>query len=345
MVRLPAEFEPHAATVLAWPHNGKDWPGKLPAAQWAFVEFVRHTANSEPVHLVVPDEAYGLKVRRMLSDADTDLDRVTFINCPLDRSWMRDSLPLFVHEDGEVRARHFGFNAWAKYPNWEQDAKLPELLCKRLKLRRTPVRQGKRMVVLEGGALDSNGQGTLFTTEECLLDPVEQVRNPGWDAAAYETLFREQLGIAQVLWLGDGIAGDDTHGHVDDLCRFVSPDTVALCDEQDPEDENHRPLQENRERLQGVRLANGKKLNVVPLPMPAPLYFRGLRLPASYANFYITNQSILVPTFNDPNDRIALGILSELFPQRKVIGIHAVDLVWGFGTLHCLSHEVPLGTL
>lgn len=339
--RLPAEFEQHACTVLAWPSNPRDWPGKLPAVQWAFVEYVRHCAESEPVLLAAPSEAVALKARRMLNHADTDLERVRFMVAPMDRGWMRDCLPLFVQRDGEVIGKHFAFNAWAKYPNWQHDAKLPEAACKQLGLRRETVKAGKQAVVLEGGAIDSNGQGTLLTTEECLLDPEEQVRNPGWGAQDYERIFREQLGVEQVLWLGEGIAGDDTHGHVDDLCRFVSPDTVVLCEEKDARDENYRALKENRERLQGVRLANGKKLKVVPLPMPRPLYFEGLRLPASYANFYITNEAVLVPTFNDPMDRVALGILAELFPKRRVVGIHCVDIVWGFGTLHCLSHEVP----
>jgi len=341
-VRLPAEFEPHAATLLAWPHNAADWPGKIAPARWAFVEFIRHTAASEPVHLVVPDDKTCAGVRRMLEDAHADLAAITFHIHALDRSWMRDCAPAFVQQDGKVRAVQFGFTAWAKYPNWQRDATLPKLITKALRMPIAPARDGKRTVVLEGGAIDSNGQGALLTTEECLLHPEVQVRNPGWTRADYERMFREELGITQVIWLGDGIAGDDTHGHVDDLCRFVSRDTVVLCEEKNTKDANYRALQENRERLEGLKLGR-RALNVVPLPMPAPLYFQGLRLPASYANFYITNEAVLVPTFNDPNDRVALGILAELFPKRRVIGIHAVDLVWGFGTLHCLSHEIPAG--
>ncbi|MBI1318483.1 MAG: agmatine deiminase family protein [Candidatus Hydrogenedens sp.] len=342
-VRLPAEFEHHDATLLAWPHNPADWPGKITPARWAFVEFIRHAAESEYVHLIVPDEKTKAVVRRMLADAHADLGAVRLRVLPLDRNWMRDCAPAFVHSGGKVKGVQFGFTAWAKYPNWQQDAKLPAAICKALQIPLAPARKGRDLVVLEGGAIDSNGLGTLLTTEECLLHPEVQVRNPGWGRADYERMFGEQLGIQQVLWLGDGIAGDDTHGHVDDLCRFVSKDTVVLCEETDPADANYRPLQENRERLQGVKLAFGKRLQVVSLPMPAPLNFRGIRLPASYANFYITNQAVLVPTFNDPNDHYALGILGELFPKRRVIGIHAVDLVWGFGTLHCLSHEIPAG--
>jgi agmatine deiminase len=195
--------------------------------------------------------------------------------------------------------------------------------------------------VLEGGAVDVDGHGTILTTEECLLDPFVQVRNPGFKRVDYEQVFLENLGATHTIWLGRGIAGDDTHGHVDDLCRFVSERTIVLCREKDPTDPNHRVLEENRERLQGARLADGSIPEVVDLPMPAPLVFDGTRLPASYANFYLANACVLVPTFNDPSDRVALGILAELFTDRPVVGIHAVDLVWGLGTLHCLTQQQP----
>jgi agmatine deiminase len=198
-----------------------------------------------------------------------------------------------------------------------------------------------RRVVLEGGSIDVNGAGAVLTTEECLLDPEVQPRNPDLSRADVEEVLRNSLGASQVIWLGKGIAGDDTHGHVDDVCRFVSPTSVVLCREINPADDNYHLLAENRERLQGMRLDNGSALDVVDLPMPAPLYFDGRRLPASYANFYIANAAVLVPTFNDPADRVALGILAELMPDRPVLGIHAVDLVWGLGTLHCLTQQEP----
>ena len=194
---------------------------------------------------------------------------------------------------------------------------------------------------LEGGSVDVNGKGTVVTTDECLLDPEVQTRNPGFGKTEVEQALRENLGVSNVLWLGKGIAGDDTHGHVDDLCRFVSARTVVLCQETNSSDANYRPLHQNRERLKGMRLENGSRIEVVHLPMPAPLFLDGQRLPASYANFYIANSAVLVPTFNDPNDRIALGILSELITDRPVVGIHAVDLVWGLGTLHCLTQQQP----
>jgi len=269
-------------------------------------------------------------------------DRVEFFRFPTNRGWTRDFGPLFIRRGpAEVAIARFRFNGWAKYPDWKRDDKIPERAAQRLKLRVFRARAGNRDVVLEGGSIDVNGKGTLLTTEECLLDPVVQPRNPGLDRAAIETVLRDYLGITAVWWLGRGIAGDDTHGHVDDLCRFVNPRTVVLCRETDPRDANYGPLEENRERLEGMRLEDGSKPEVVFLPMPAPVAFAGQRLPASYANFYIANAAVLVPTFNDPKDRVALGILADLFRDRPVIGIHAVDLVWGLGTIHCLTQQEP----
>ena len=357
--RLPAEWEPHAGTLLAWPVNRADWPGKFPPIPWVFAEIVRALAASEPVHLLIPSRAEQPRIAGMLERAHVDLARVQFVPARLDRGWMRDCSPAFVvrpdppraekssarqrsdQADATVAAVHFAFNAWAKYPNWRWDAKVPTLLARRLKVPVFKAMSGRRHVVLEGGAIDTNGAGTLLTTEECLLDANTQTRNPGFSRAEYEQVFQEHLGIRKVLWLGDGIAGDDTHGHVDDLARFVNTTTIVLCSETNPRDANFKPLAENRERLTHAVDADGRKLTTVPLPMPEPLYFNGVRLPASYANFYIANERVLVPTFNDPSDWQALGILAELFPRRTVVGIHAVDLVWGLGTIHCLTHELP----
>jgi agmatine deiminase len=241
----------------------------------------------------------------------------------------------------EIAMTHFRFDAWAKYPDWQKDAAIPDRVAAALGLRVfRPVVQG-RAVILEGGSIDVNGYGTLMTTEECLLDGTTQTRNPGLSRAELECVLADYLGVRHVLWLGRGIAGDDTHGHVDDLCRFVGPRTVVLCREDDPHDANYRPLEENRERLEGMRLEDGSKLEVVSLPMPTPVYFKRQRLPASYANFYIANAAVLVPTFNDPRDRVALGTLAELIRDRPAVGIHAVDLVWGLGTMHCLTLQQP----
>lgn len=342
--RMPAEWEGHEATWLGWPHNTSDWPGKMGAISWVYGEMVRKLSLGEIVRILVNDKAHEEKARIVLEKVGVDPLRIQFFRIPTNRGWARDFGPIFVKhvdEDDQVLISRFRFTAWAKYKNWKLDDCIPDKVGKRLKVPFVQVERHQRGVVLEGGAIDVNGQGTLLTTEECLLDEHVQVRNPGYSRQDYEEVFRSYLGISQVLWLAKGIAGDDTHGHVDDVCRFVDPYTVVLCQESNPADENYHPLSENQERLQGMRAEDGRKLMVIPLPMPAPLFFEGRRLPASYANFYIGNAVVLVPTFNDPKDRIALGILSELFPDRAVVGIHAVDLVWGFGTIHCLTQQQP----
>jgi len=280
-------------------------------------------------------------VQNILRKNYVDLDFVRFIVAQTDRGWMRDTSPAFVKQGGAVIGKSFLFNGWAKYDNWRKDKKIPGILAKHLHLKHEEVVYHGKKVVLEGGAIDVNGKGTLITTEECLLDEKTQVRNPGFSKKDYEIIFKTNLGITNVIWLGKGITGDDTHGHVDDLCRFVNCNTVVLCREKNSSEDNYPILEENLERMKDFRLEDGSKINVIELPMPAPLYFDNMRVPASYANFYIANQAVLVPTFNDPNDRLALNILSELFTDRTVIGINAVDLVWGLGTLHCLSHEEP----
>ena len=333
---MPAEWEPHAATWLGWPHNKTDWPGKFEPIPWVYGEIIRHLTSGERVRLLVNSEGHKAQATRLFKKVGINLNQVHFLRFPTNRGWTRDTGPIFVRRgDGRAIAR-FHFNAWAKYNDWKKDDLLPARAAKQLKL---PLIDGT--IVLEGGSIDVNGRGTLLTTEECLLDQKVQTRNPGLSRGGLERVFREMLGITNTLWLGRGIAGDDTHGHVDDLCRFVNPGTVVLCQEQNPKDVNYKPLRDNKERLQGMKLENGAAIEVIDLPMPAPLYFDGVRLPASYANFYISNAAVLVPTFNDPHDRIALGILADCFPDRAVVGIHAVDLVWGFGTLHCLTQQEP----
>ncbi|PKN08861.1 MAG: agmatine deiminase [Deltaproteobacteria bacterium HGW-Deltaproteobacteria-8] len=344
-VRLPAEWEPHAATWITWPQNPRDWPGKFQLMPWAFAEIIRKIANAESgerVRVLVGSASVLHRASKQLEKAHVDLGFVDFFVIPTDRGWMRDCGPCFIENSGEVAIAGFGFDAWSKYPDFALDAEVPRTIAGLLGFGLTPVTHQGRQVVFEGGALDINGLGTLVTTEECCLDPSVQVRNPGFTHADYEAVFAESLGITNTLWLANGIVGDDTHGHVDDFCRFVDPRTMVLCEEKDPDDPNHAILEENRERLETAKLEDGSRPEVIRLPMPAPLHFDGLRLPASYANFLITNAAVLVPTFNDPNDRLALGILADCF-DRPVIGIHAVDLVWGLGTIHCLTRQEPLG--
>lgn len=342
--RLPAEWEPQQATLLCFPHNGNDWPGKYEVIKWAFIELIRKVAEFERVLLIVKNDEQQQRITRMLKQAHANTKQVRFILQNTNRSWMRDSGPIVVQRsDGKREALQFRFNGWAKYPNHRLDWQVPPAVAKNLKLPITEVCYQGRPVVLEGGAIEVNGKGTLITTEECLLDQNTQVRNPGFTKEDYAAIFKEYLGVTNVIWLGDGIEGDDTHGHVDDICRFVNPTTVVACMEANKKDVNHRRLEQNLERLKSARLEDGSKLKVVEIPMPVRLDFEDLRLPASYVNFLVTNGCVLVPTFNDPNDAIALDILSALFTDRRVIGIHAVDLVWGLGTLHCLSHEITAG--
>jgi len=340
--RLPAEWEAHEATLLSFPYEGRDWPGKYGAIIWTFVEILKKLAVREPVLLVVKSADQQARVAQMLEQGHVVSANVRFLIKDTNRSWMRDSGPIVIkHADGSREALQFSFNGWAKYGNHKKDQGIPAVVANCLGVPLTKVLYNGRPVVLEGGAIDGNGCGTLVTTEECLLHKSIQVRNPGFEKSDYENIFREYLGINNVIWLGEGIEGDDTHGHVDDICRFVNRNTVVACREINPHDKNSRCLDENLERLQGVRLENGEALNVVTVPMPQRLDFEDLRLPASYVNFMLVAGAVLVPTFNDPNDYKALGVFTDLFPDREVIGISAIDLIWGLGTLHCLSHEIP----
>jgi agmatine deiminase len=340
---LPAEWEDHEATWISWPRNASDWPGKFAAIPWAFAEMARRIAAGEILRIIVASAAHEARARRVLERVGVDPARLEFFRIASDRGWTRDTGPITVLRGARGRAEvvRFRFTAWARYPDWRHDDAVAPRAAAALGLPLVTATHAGRQVVLEGGAIEVNGRGTLITTEECLLDPGIQVRNPGFGRRDYEEIFSRWLGATNVVWLGQGIAGDDTHGHVDDLCRFVGPRTVVVCEEKNPRDANYAALAENRERLAGARLEDGSKLEVVGLPLPAPLHFDGQRLPASYANFYIANAAVLVPTFNDPMDRVALGILGELFRDRPVIGIHAVDLVWGFGTIHCLTQQQP----
>ncbi len=339
--RLPAEWETHEATLLSFPSEGRDWPGKFNAIQWAFVEIVRKVAIYEKVILLVKSDQHLEKTRNMLLRAHTPIDNVDFLVCDTNRNWMRDSGPIVVHTGNNQRqALQFGFTGWAKYPNHLKDRRVPETVARHLGIELVKVVYKGKHVVLEGGAIDINGCGTLVTTEECLLHPTVQVRNPGFSKTDYENIFREYLGISHVIWLGDGIEGDDTHGHVDDICRFVNKNTLLACYEPDKSDYNHGVLEKNLAILKNSVLEDGSKPEIVKLPMPGRIDFEKVRLPLSYINFLITNRCVLVPTFNDKNDSRALGIIGELFKERDVFGINATDLIWGFGTLHCLSHEI-----
>ena len=339
---MPAEWEPHEATWIGWPHNRTDWPGKFANIPWVYGEIVRKIAPGEIVRILVESASHESSARRILKKAGVDPSRTEFFRFPTNRGWARDFGPTAVRgRNGEIAFVDFQFNAWAKYPDWKKDARVHVRAAKALGRRLLRAEVNGKPFVLEGGSIDVNGCGSVLTTEECLLDQNVQVRNPGATREQIERALCESLGVSNVLWLGSGIAGDDTHGHVDDITRFVNARTIVACDEKNTSDANYAPLNANRERLSGMRLEDGSRPDIVLLPMPSPVYYGGLRLPASYANFYISNACVIVPTFNDPHDRTALGILSELFADRTVTGIHAVDLVLGFGTLHCLTQQQP----
>lgn len=336
-LRMPAEWEPHEATWLAWPHERSDWPGKFAPVPWVYAEFVRYVSLHERVRILVMDAAERKSAERVLRKCGVNLAAIDFYARPTDRSWTRDFCPIFVHDDaGQCTVTDWIFNGWAKYPNHKRDNAIPKWIAGQLKLPR--VEPG---LVLEGGSIDVNGAGLLLTTEECLLSPI-QARNPGKSREEIEAAFAKYLGIHKTLWLNRGIAGDDTHGHVDDLARFTDERTIVTVIERNKNDENYEPLRENLKLLRAMRNLRGQPLRIATLPMPAPMHFDGQRLPASYANFYIANRHVLVPVFNDPNDRVALNTLAKLFPGRTVVGIYCGDLVLGLGTLHCMTQQQPL---
>jgi agmatine deiminase len=348
--RMPAEWEPHESTWLAWPHFRGDWPGKFEPIPWVYAEIVRNLARHERVDLIVVDlivndASWEKQARSVLEKADALSENIRFHRWRTDRVWTRDSGCIFLtpaadHADSGLLALHFQFNAWAKYPNYKFDEKNGERMAQVADARVVHPFSKKHRVVLEGGSIDVNGCGTLITTEECLLSTTQQ-RNPPMDRTAYEQMFADYFGVQSVIWLDSGIAGDDTHGHVDDITRFVAPNTVVTMIEQNERSENYAPLRANLGRLKNARTPDGKKLEIVEMPMPRPVVFEGRQLPASYANFYIANDIVLVPVFNDPNDRIALNTLAELFPAREIVPIYSGDLIWGFGALHCMTQQQP----
>lgn len=354
---MPGEWEPHAATWLGWPHNETDWPDKLDTIRWVYGEMVRKISEGERVRILIRHASEQKLATSYLKRARCDLRKIDFIVHPTNRGWTRDSGPIHVKRKagkrksgtGRADARlsdlaivHFHFNAWAKYDDWQKDTRVPEVAAKYLKRPLFDAQFNGKPFVVEGGGIELNGAGTLLTTEECYQHPKIQVRNPGMTKAQYDETFKKYLGVKNVLWLLNGPVGDDTHGHIDDIARFTDRKTLVLIQEKNKKDINYKPLAENWERVQDFRLEDGSKPEVIPLPMPTPLYYGDWRLPASYANFYICNSCVIVPTFNDVNDRVALGILGDLFKDRPVVGIHAVDLVLGFGSLHCLTQQEPL---
>jgi agmatine deiminase len=343
-LRMPAEWEPHRATWIGWPHHEPDWPGKIAAIPWVYAEIARVIAQHEPVEILCHSDEVRESAREALAAHRVPFDRIRLHVVPTDRVWLRDSAPTAVHDvTGQVVLLNWAFDGWSKYDNWRQDIGVGPAIERITGLPRIePKRpESQERLILEGGGIETNGDGLLLVTEEWLLTDV-QVRNPGLTRDDYEGLFARWLGARRTLWLGEGCVGDDTHGHIDDVARFASTDTIVLAVEDDPTDENHERSMDNVRRLEALaRDPHVGPLRVVRLPFPAPVYWHSDRLPASYANFYVGNGFVIVPTFNDPNDRVAVGILADLFPDRRVVGLHAVDLVLGLGTLHCLTQQEP----
>ena len=341
---MPAEWEPHRATWVAWPHHEPDWPGKLGPIPWVYAEIARVLAEHEQVDILCQNADVVASARAALEAHAVNRDRITLHAVPTDRAWLRDSAPTCVLDaDGEVVLVNWAFNGWAKYSNWQQDGGVGAAIARLTRLRREePHVPGGGRFVLEGGGIEVNGQGLMLVTEEWLLGDV-QVRNPGLTREDYERLFAEWLGVRRTIWLGEGCVGDDTHGHIDDVARFVGAETVVVAVEEDPTDGNRARSADNLRRLELASRDSGiGPLNIVTVPFPRPVIMNGERLPASYMNFYIANGVVLVPTFNDRSDRKALNTLARLMPSHEIVGIHAVDLVWGLGTIHCLTQQEPL---
>jgi agmatine deiminase len=336
--RMPAEWERHRGTWLSWPHKESSWPDNFGPVPTIFASLVRCLVDREEVHINVAGAEMEALVRRLLTEEGVATDNVLFHFNPTNDAWCRDHGPIFIQREVDGRREEaivdWGYNAWGgKYPPYDLDDVIPTRVGREYGI---PVFHPG--VIMEGGSLDVNGQGTLLTTEACLLNPN---RNPQLDRAQIEACLRDFLGVSKILWLGEGIVGDDTDGHVDDLTRFVNPATVVTVVEEDSADENYEPLQQNLERLRGMTDQNDRPLRVVTLPMPRPLYRGGQRLPASYANFYIANGLVLLPTYDPPRDEEAATILQSLFPDRDVIGIDCADLVWGLGAFHCVTQQWP----
>jgi agmatine deiminase len=336
-LRMPAEWSPHEATWLGWPHERSDWPGKFAPIPWLYGDIVRLLSHVERVRILVEDADAKEKVRKILGKCHANLAAVDLYVCPTDRSWVRDTMAIFaLDERGRLVATNWKFNAWAKYDNYAKDDRVPAFAAKKLEVAEHFAMLGQRRIVLEGGSIEVNGAGVMMTTEECLLSDV-QARNPGLGRAEIEAIFAKYLGIEKTLWLLNGISGDDTHGHIDDLARFTDERTIVIASEDDKSDANYEILAENYKLLKKI----ATDYRIVKLPMPAPVYFGGQRLPASYANFYIANRTVLVPVFHDKNDRVALDILAKLFPGREIVPIYCRDLVLGLGTLHCMTQQEP----
>lgn len=334
---FPAEFAPHTSTWLSWPHKEESWPGKIDTIFPRYAEFIKYVALGERVNINVADEAMKAFATGHLVAAGVDMSQISFHFFPTNDAWCRDHGPAFlINPNADVKKVlvKWDYNAWGnKYPPHDLDNQIPLRIAEHLGI---PCFMPG--IVMEGGSVEFNGKGTLLTSKACLLN---ENRNPHLNQTQIERFLQDFYGVNHILWVGDGIIGDDTDGHIDDITRFVNEDTVVTVVEENKQDENHLILKENLEMLKQMRLENGKQLNIVELPMPSPVIWEDQRLPASYANFYIANHAVVVPTFREKSDQKALDILTQCFPDRKVVGVDSTDIIWGLGSFHCLSQQEP----
>ena len=337
-LRMPAEWEKQKSTWIAWPHNKKDWPNKFDFIPEIFAEIISHISKGQKVNILIENNVLKKKAILILKNFKVNFSNIRFSLCKTDRAWLRDSFPIFVKNKNKKILLNWKFNSWAKYKNFKKDNSIINKVKKVLKLQSISPVFNRRKVVLEGGAIDVNGKGTLITTEECLLSKIQQ-RNSGFKKHDYEKIFFNYFGIRKIIWLKRGIAGDDTHGHIDDLARFVSENTIFLAYERNKKDVNYKILRNNFRILK--KLDDFKKLKIIKIPMPKAKYIEGTRVPASYLNFYIANKVILVPTFNDKKDKLVLKMFRKYFKNRKVVPIDCSILIWGFGAIHCMTQQEP----
>ena len=337
-LRMPAEWEEQKSTWIAWPHNKKDWPNKFDFIPEIFAEIISHISKGQKVNILIENNVLKKRAILILKNFKVNFSNIRFSLCKTDRAWLRDSFPIFVKNKNKKILLNWKFNSWAKYKNFKKDNSIINKVKKVLKLQSISPVFNRRKVVLEGGAIDVNGKGALITTEECLLSKIQQ-RNSGFKKHDYEKIFFNYFGIRKIIWLKRGIVGDDTHGHIDDLARFVSENTIFLAYERNKKDVNYKILRNNFRILK--KLDDFKKLKIIKIPMPKAKYIEGTRVPASYLNFYIANKVILVPTFNDKKDKLVLKMFRKYFKNRKVVPIDCSILIWGFGAIHCMTQQEP----
>ena len=339
---MPAEWEKQKSTWIAWPHNKKDWPGKFNEIPWIFSKIITELSKVQSVNILVKNNSDLKSVNFFLDTFRAKIKNIRLITCKTDRAWTRDFLTIFIKDKNRQKViSKWEFNGWAKYKNFKNDNKAFLKINKFKKFKVVKPKYNKKKIILEGGSIDVNGDGLLLTTMQCLLSKIQR-RNKGLSKLDYYQIFKKFFGTKKIIWLNKGIYGDDTHGHIDDIARFVSKNKIFMAIEKNRGDKNYRNLKENIEIVKKFNKENRKKLKIICIPMPEPKFINGIRLPASYLNFYIANKVVLVPSFNDPKDKVILNIFKKHFKKRKVILIDCSILVWGFGTIHCMTQQEPI---